>query len=194
MRLDHIAFRVADRVKTATFFQKAFGYRIQKEFDLDFGGGETVKCIALIPPEKLELSAKVLPWVSHSVIYREDFEKVYEETQEYHIPPEFFVSDGGPDTIVGKWVANRGGIGGIHHLAYQVSSVKDTMKEWKEKGYVEFTSENPFTCPGLTQVFTKPSNLTGIIFEFIEREDYGFCEGNVKQLMKSTIDCDLNMR
>ncbi len=100
--------------------------------------------------------------------------------------PEIFVSDGQPDSIVGQWVAARGGIGGIHHLAYQVDDVKATMQKWKEKGYAEFTSEEPLMCPGLTQVFTKPSELTGVIYEFINRGEHGFCKENVKGLMEST--------
>ena len=43
-----------------------------------------------------------------------------------------------------------------------VDSVKETMNEWKEKGYAEFLTEEPLACPGLTQVFTKPSELTGL--------------------------------
>jgi catechol 2,3-dioxygenase-like lactoylglutathione lyase family enzyme len=189
MRLDHIALRVQDRKKTAEFFIKAFGYRVQTEFNLDFGDGDNdkVKCLALEPPEKQEYPVKI-PWVCHNVVYVKPGEglSMQEYLQEYHMPPEIFVSDGGPDTIVGKWVAARGGIGGIHHLAYQVESVQDKMNEWKERGYAEFTSDAPFTCPGLTQVFTKPSLLTGVIFEFIEREEFGFCAGNVKKLMVST--------
>ena len=83
---------------------------------------------------------------------------------EFHLPPEIFVSDGTPDSIVGKWVDRRDGVGGIHHLAYQVESVEKTMKECNEKGYAEFASEAPLTCPGLIQVFTKPSELTGVIY------------------------------
>lgn len=104
----------------------------------------------------------------------------------YHLAPEIFVSDGPPESIVGKWVAARNNIGGIHHLAYQVESVESTMKEWKDKGYAEFATDKPLTCPGLTQVFTKPSELTGIIYEFIERGEHGFCKDNVKALMEST--------
>lgn len=106
----------------------------------------------------------------------------------YHLAPELFVSDGGPDSIVGKWVAKRDNIGGIHHIAYQVKSVQETMKEWQEKGYAEFTSKEPMKCPGLTQIFTKPSELTGVIYEFIERGEHGFCEANVKDLMESSRD------
>jgi len=108
--------------------------------------------------------------------------------------PEIFVSDGDSDSIVGKWVAARQGVGGIHHLAYQVESVEDTMREWRELGYAEFTSEKPLTCPDLVQCFTKPSMLTGVIYEFIQRGAHGFCADNVKDLMTSTKDVDLAQR
>lgn len=104
----------------------------------------------------------------------------------YHLAPEIFVSDGDEISIVGQWVAKRDGIGGIHHMAYQVESVQQTMDEWRAKGYAEFCTEKPLTCPGLVQVFTKPSELTGIIYEFIERGTQGFCKENVKSLMLST--------
>ena len=145
----------------------ALGYRIQQEFTIDFGEGQTAQCIALEPPEKI---LGKMPWVSDN----------------YHLAPEIFVSDGSPGSIVGDWVKARGGIGGIHHMAYMVDSVAKTMEEWRAKGLAEFTSQQPLTCPGLTQVFTKPSELTGIIYEFIEREEYGFCKDNVRALMEST--------
>ena len=131
--------------------------------------------MALEPPEKL---AGETPW------------KVFATgtEQEYHLPPEIFVSDGTPDSIVGQWVLGRNGVGGIHHMAYQVESVEDTMREWQEKGFAEFSSEDVLRCPGLTQVFTKPSALTGVIYEFINRGRHGFCKDNVKDLMKSTRD------
>ena len=60
------------------------------------------------------------------------------------------------------------------------------MEEWKKKGYAEFYSDKPLSCPGLVQVFTKPSELTGVIYELITREGEGFCKDNVKALMEST--------
>ena len=59
---------------------------------------------------------------------------------------------------------------------------------FKEKGLMEFTTEEPIRCEGLTQVFTKPTPFTGIIYEFIEREKHGFCQDSVKFLMESTRD------
>lgn len=189
MRLDHIAYRVADRHKTVEFFVKAFGYRVQTEFDIKFNDGSTARCFALEPPEKgpaeeVKWTIPMYPpWGNSS-----DIESVSQ--YQWHLAPEIFVSDGTPDSIVGRWVAKRDGVGGIHHLAYQVESVQAKMDEWKEKGYAEFTSKAPLTCPDLTQVFTKPSQLTGVIYEFIERGRHGFCQANVKDLMLSTADVD----
>jgi 4-hydroxyphenylpyruvate dioxygenase-like putative hemolysin len=188
MRIDHIAYRVKDRNATAKFFQEALGYKYQTEFTIDFGDGDTAQCIALEPPEKTDIK---IPWVNPLISPRTDLEgsvKGSVDQVDYHLPAEIFISDGTPNSVVGKWVAARNGIGGIHHVAYQVESVEATMKEWKEKGYAEFTSDEPMRCPGLTQVFTKPSELTGVIFEFIERGEFGFCQSNVRALMDSTKD------
>lgn len=176
MRLDHIAYRVANKEKTAQFFIEAFGYRIQTEFEIEFDDKSKAKCIALEPPEKAYVG-------DHPFIKLGDITDSI-----YHMAPEIFISDGSPDSIVGKWVSARNGIGGIHHLAYQVDSVEKIVQEWKDKGYAEFSSDEPLKCPGLTQIFTKPSELTGVIIEFIERTDRGFCQESVKSLMVSTKD------
>ncbi len=209
MRLDHIAYRVADRKKTAEFFIKAFGYHLQTEFDINFDDGSAAKCVALEPPEK-PIAGKIappmerpstsgqsaispsgngasangddeLPNLNWAVLHQH-----HDMVVPYHLAPEIFISDGDPNSIVGQWVAARVGVGGIHHLAYQVDSVEATMREWKEKGYAEFSTEDVLRCPDLVQVFTKPSALTGVIYEFIQRGKHGFCADNVKDLMHST--------
>ncbi len=192
MRLDHIAYRVADRYKSAEFFATCFGYRIAENlpegFDITFEDGTKAKCLVLLPPEKI---LQDLPWVKEHSIGWSGIIKLQElglpPTQpEYHMAPEIFISDGSDGSIVKEWVDKRDGIGGIHHIAYQVESVEDKMKEWKEKGYAEFTTPEPLRCEGIVQVFTKPSQLTGIIYEFIKRDIHGFCQDNVKDLMNST--------
>ena len=176
MRLDHIAYRVANRHNAAKFFCESFGYSVSEEFEINFDDGSSAQCLALQSPEGFALN-KLSMVRTYGM---------------YHLSPEIFVSDGTEDSIVGKWVAERNGIGGIHHMAYEVNSVKETMKEWRENGYAEFTTEEPLTCPGLVQCFTKPSDLTGVIYEFIERDSgsKGFCKDNVKDLMESTKPCD----
>ena len=173
MRIDHIAYRVCNKEETAKFFKEAFNYKIADEFEVNFDDGTTARCFALEPPEKI----RHMP-----------YQFIHHGVWDLHLAPEIFVSDGDPNSIVGKWVAEHNDIGGIHHIAYQVESVEETMKEWREKGYAEFTTEEPLACPGLTQCFTKPSNLTGVIYEFIERDRdaQGFCKDNVKDLMEST--------
>ena len=180
MRLDHIAYRVKDRNKTSQFFQEAFKYVIQEEFDITFPDGTTAKCIALEPPEKPTEPNRFFQYVHH--LHHPDLDSI-----QYHLAPEIFVSDGSENSIVGSWVAARSNIGGIHHLAYEVDSVAEKMQEWRDKGYAEFTTDEPLSCDDLVQVFTRPSELTGVIYEFIERKgSRGFCKGNVKELMLST--------
>ena len=191
MRLDHIAYRVKDRQKTAEFFQKCFGYEVGTEFRIKFDDGNTAECIALAPPEIR--SDQVENWVFHKLTpshYAGPSDPIYMMDCELHAPPEIFVSDGPEGSIVGDWVAERGGVGGVHHIAYQVDDVAAKMKEWQELGFVEFYSEDPLVCDEthLTQVFSKPSELTGVIYELITRgsDNKGFCELNVKGLMEST--------
>lgn len=185
MRLDHIAYRVANRDETVKFLQDAFGYHFQAEFEIFFNDEKTDKalCIALEPPEK---TSPKLPF-HHTHIG-------FEGAGDYHLAPEIFVSEGTPGSIVWNWVQARGGIGGIHHLAYEVESVEKQKQLWIEKGWGDFTSDRPFRCDDLTQIFSKPHKLTGVIFEFIERKGFGFCKDNVKELMKSTAQIDGNMK
>jgi catechol 2,3-dioxygenase-like lactoylglutathione lyase family enzyme len=184
MRLDHIAYRVKDRYKTAKFFEDTLGYTVGTEFQIEFDDDSTADCLALVPSE-----------VRHPQTYMWTYKVLmgvqYEERSikaEYHAPPEIFISSGPPGSIVGDWVDSHSGVGGVHHIAYQCDNVADKMKEWKDAGYAEFLSEEPMTCPGLVQVFTKPSELTGVIYELISREGDGFCEDNVRNLMLSTVE------
>ena len=106
---------------------------------------------------------------------------------QYHYPPEIFVSEGSQGSIVDTWVTQKGS--GLHHIALLVDSVSETKKEWEELGYAEFTTNEPTKCPGLTQIFTKPSDITGVVYELIERanNEDGFCAHNVRNLMTSTV-------
>jgi len=184
MRLDHIAFRTSSRAQAAKFWVDAFGYTVQtEEFEPIFSDGTSqgVKCTVLAPPEKKYDKA---PWTT--LFTADAFVPPWDDGIEYHLAPEIFISEGPLKSIVGQWVAARDGVGGIHHLAYQVADVKAKMDEWKQKGYAEFTSKEPMTCPGLTQCFTRPSALLGVIIELIARDKDGFCVENVANLMEST--------
>ena len=130
MRLDHIAYRVKDRYKTAKFFEDTLGYTIGTEFQIEFDDDSTAECIAMEPPEKRPINTN--KWTLSQLQYDPSILNNRVEDRntsirvKYHAPPEIFVSDGPPGSIVGDWVANRGNIGGVHHVAYQVDDVEKT--------------------------------------------------------------------
>mgnify|MGYP003989875987 CR=1 FL=1 len=174
MRLDHIAYRVSDREAAVKYFNIFLGYIIDPAipigFDIQFEDNTFAKCYVLKPPESQSTTTGRIAYGYLGA--------------EWHAPPEIFVSDGSENSIVADWVAKNGP--GIHHLAYEVDSVEETMKEWNKMG-LEFTTNKPLKCPGLVQAFTLPNSVTGIIYEVIERTTQGFCRDNVKDLMKSTV-------
>jgi 4-hydroxyphenylpyruvate dioxygenase-like putative hemolysin len=196
MRLDHIAYRVRDRVAAVKFFCEAFGYKVQDEFEIKLEDGSTAKCNSLEPPEKTDprLEFTINAPIDVLQVGKEhrsppsinDYEYI---NATYHLAPEFFVSDGPPGSLIDNWVNTWGrGIGGIHHMAYQVENVQAIMEEWKAKGWL-FLTEEPLHCENLTQVFSQPNPITGIIYEFIERKGQrGFCKDNVARLMNITKD------
>jgi catechol 2,3-dioxygenase-like lactoylglutathione lyase family enzyme len=175
IRLDHIAYRVKDRHKTAEWLMKRWGMKVQTEFEVTHKDGSKTKCLALEPQNKRETA----PWIGNFT----------ELAAEYHLPPEVFVSSSDdPNSIVYQWVQQRDGMGGIHHLAFQVPNVYETMNQWKVEDGVKFTTEQPLICPedGLTQIFSEPIPWLGHIVELITREGQGFCAANVGELMEST--------
>lgn len=177
MRLDHIAYRTRDRIAAAKFFIDTLGYKLSEDipegFDIHFEDNSVANCLVLVPPEH-----------THHRISEVVTNDSHIRGEEYHAPPEIFVSDGTEDSIVAKWVEDNGP--GIHHIAYEVESVSETMKVWRDEQGIKFLSEEPLQCPGLIQVFTEPHPVTGIIYELIERETQGFCQENVQDLMEST--------
>jgi 4-hydroxyphenylpyruvate dioxygenase-like putative hemolysin len=102
--------------------------------------------------------------------------------------PDLFISEGAPNSIVDRWVQDRGGVGGIHHVAYFVDDVAAKMREWRRRKVATFTTDEPIVGPGLIQAFTEPHPLTGVIYELINRDEgvVGFNAENVKRLMEST--------
>jgi len=177
MRMDHIAYRVKDRNKSAKFFIDAFGYKIQEEFQIDFEDSTKANCFVMTLFENLPSEENLeMPARSYCLI----------KGKELHSPPDIFISDGEPGSIVQDWVEKNGGSGGIHHIAYEVENVEKTMNLWLRNKWSEFTTLRPIESDGLIQCFTKPHPATGIIYEFIQRLRPGFSIGNVKDLMKST--------
>ena len=174
MRIDHIAYRVVDRKATAKHFIEAMGYRLADEFEINFDDGSCAQCYALTPPERASDDESFNKWTEEN------------ENGEYHMPPELFISEGSPGSIVDEWVKTSKS-GGVHHIAYQVEDVAATMKRWRDNKWATFTTEEPIEADGLVQCFTNEHPLTGLIYEFIYRTKKGFNIDNVKDLMASTM-------
>ena len=156
MILDHIAYRVTNRKKAAGFLAKTLKYTTNTEFEIVFDNKSTAECLVLEPSSSQN--------------------------------PEIFISDGTDNSVVGEWVQAQNGSGGIHHIAYRVSDIYAIVQEWKENG-VQFLTEDVIDCPedNMKQIFSKPLDvLGGLIIELIERQDKGFCQNSVKDLMTST--------
>ena len=178
-RIDHLAFRTLNRKKCIDFFCQVLEYKVQANFDIYFNEEKTevAECSALEPTNK----SPDAPWMTQVAIPG--------GTQQYVIPPEIFVSEGTPGSIVYEWAKARGG-SGLHHIALQVpedSTVEKEMEKWIKQGWAEsFSTQQPIKCDGLSQAFTRPSEITGVIFELIQRDKHGFCKDSVKELMEST--------
>lgn len=180
MRIDHIAFRVANREAWAGVL-KALGWKEQERFRIPLSDGSMADSIALVPQGTVD------GW--GSILTAESIEVADGRKQcEYHLPAEIFVTDQHEPGLIDNWVDETGG--GIHHIAFEVEDVAAAMEEWKARGF-EFTTDEPIICPedDLEQVFTKPiKDGGGLIFEFIKRGSKGFCLDSIKRLMESTKD------
>lgn len=178
-RQDHLAFRTNNRKKAVKFFCDAVGYREATEFEIKFDENDTALCSVLEPLDRIDNSL-LLPWTTMVNFGNID--------QRYVLAPEIFISEGSPGSIVDRWVKEHGS--NLHHIALQVpeeSTVEEEMQKWLENGWCEeFTSDKPFHCENMSQVFTKPSDIVGVIFELIKRKEAGFCQKSILGLMKST--------
>jgi methylmalonyl-CoA/ethylmalonyl-CoA epimerase len=71
-----------------------------------------------------------------------------------------------PDTAVGKFLARRGP--GLHHVAYRVASVQDTLDALSAVG-VRLIDERPRTGIRGSQVaFIHPSSTGGVLTEIVQ--------------------------
>jgi methylmalonyl-CoA/ethylmalonyl-CoA epimerase len=71
-----------------------------------------------------------------------------------------------PDSGVGKFLARRGS--GLHHVAYRVKSVEDTLSSLAEQG-LRLIDERPRTgIRGSRVAFIHPSSTGGVLTEIVE--------------------------
>jgi methylmalonyl-CoA/ethylmalonyl-CoA epimerase len=72
----------------------------------------------------------------------------------------------GPDTAVGKFLANRGA--GLHHVAYRVEDVQDTLSHLAAAG-LRLIDEKPRTgIRGSRVAFVHPASTAGVLTEIVQ--------------------------
>ena len=72
----------------------------------------------------------------------------------------------GPDTTVGKFLARKGP--GLHHVAYRVASVQDTLSALSAAG-VRLIDERPrIVIRGSQVAFLHPSSTGGVLTEIVQ--------------------------
>jgi len=87
----------------------------------------------------------------------------------------------GPTGVIADFLAKRGP--GLHHIAFAVDSIEDTMETLGNKG-VQFVADKPATLAtsmvdfagrrfddDISFTFSHPASTLGILFEFIQCPD-----------------------
>lgn len=76
------------------------------------------------------------------------------------------IEPAGPDSPVSRFLAKRGG--GLHHLAYRVTSVELSLQALKKAG-LRLIDENPRPGANGTRIaFLHPSAANGVLTELVE--------------------------
>jgi methylmalonyl-CoA/ethylmalonyl-CoA epimerase len=72
----------------------------------------------------------------------------------------------GPDTAVGKFLQKRGP--GLHHVAYRVDNVEETLKALAGAGIELIDSEPRIGIRGSRVAFLHPKSTGGVLTEIVE--------------------------
>ena len=75
----------------------------------------------------------------------------------------------GADTAVGKFLARRGP--GLHHVAYRVDNVEETLKALAGAGIALIDSEPRTGIRGSRVAFLHPKSTGGVLTEIVEPAD-----------------------
>ena len=72
----------------------------------------------------------------------------------------------GPDTAVGKYLAKRGP--GLHHVAYRVASIEDTLAALSAAGLRLIDTEPRTGIRGSRVAFVHPGSTGGVLTEIVQ--------------------------
>lgn len=108
-----------------------------------------------------------MPLVHRETVAEQGVEAVLLDVGESHVE---LLAPLSPDTAVGKFLAKRGS--GLHHVAYRVPSVDDTLTELANQGMRLIDERSRTGIRGSRVAFIHPSSTGGVLTELVEPADH----------------------
>ena len=71
-----------------------------------------------------------------------------------------------PESTVGKFIEKRGE--GIHHIAFRVENIDESLKELSEKGVNLIDEKARIGADGAKIAFIHPKDMKGVLLELVE--------------------------
>ena len=108
-----------------------------------------------------------MPLVHRETVAEQGVEAVLLDVGESHLE---LLAPLSPDTAVAKFLAKRGS--GLHHVAYRVPSVDDTLTELANRGMQLIDQRSRSGIRGSRVAFIHPSSTGGVLTELVEPADH----------------------
>jgi methylmalonyl-CoA epimerase len=104
-----------------------------------------------------------MPVVHREAVTDQGVEAVLLDVGDSHVE---LLSPLGPDTAVGKFLARRGA--GLHHVAYRVQSVEDTLAALSAAGLRLIDARPRTGIRGSRVAFVHPASTGGVLTEIVQ--------------------------
>jgi methylmalonyl-CoA/ethylmalonyl-CoA epimerase len=104
-----------------------------------------------------------MPLVHRETVTDQGVEAVLLDVGDSHVE---LLSPLGPDTAVGKFLARRGA--GLHHVAYRVESIDDTLAALRAAGLRLIDAEPRVGIRGSQVAFVHPASTGGVLTEIVQ--------------------------
>jgi methylmalonyl-CoA/ethylmalonyl-CoA epimerase len=107
--------------------------------------------------------ALAMPLVHRETVTDQGVEAVLLDVGDSHVE---LLAPLGPDTAVGKYLAKRGP--GLHHVAYRVASIEDTLAALSAAGLRLIDTEPRTGIRGSRVAFVHPGSTGGVLTEIVQ--------------------------
>jgi methylmalonyl-CoA/ethylmalonyl-CoA epimerase len=108
-------------------------------------------------------NALAMPLVHRETVSDQGVEAVLLDVGDSHVE---LLAPLGPDTAVGRYLAKRGP--GLHHVAYRVESIEDTLAALSAAGLRLIDTEPRTGIRGSRVAFVHPGSTGGVLTEIVQ--------------------------